>query len=282
MKIIEKLLKDLGIKGDLSKQIIEEAKKDDSTFDLTPAVASATEHVRMLLENDSEFVDKFKTAEKGKQLDIFTRDLKKTFGLTSEEIKDKKIDEILDLVKTKTTTNSNKDVQKLQEELITLNNKVKEYEEEIIPNVKKEVEVTRKNIFIENALNKKITARELRVAYDAAYPSLMANLNSQFDLDIDDKQNIHLLQKGSNLKALKQDKSGELTIDEFIDTKFKEWKFIKESNADDGAGAGTGAGKQRVVVDTGNGEEKKGLAGANKAVEALENAKRLKEQSLKD
>lgn len=283
MKLLEKLLKDLGVKPELAKQIIDEAKKDESTFDIAPAVAAVTEHQRMLLENDSEFVDKFKTAEKGKQLDIFTRDLKKTFGLSAEEIKDKKIDEIIELVKNKSVANSNKDIQKLQEDLIEATKRIKQYEDEIIPGVKSEVENTRKSIFIENAITQKLGGKKLRVAFEAAYPSVMTTLKEQFDIDIDDKKNVHLLQKGSKLKALKADKSGELLVDEFIDSKLKEWKFVAESNADDAGG--DGEQKKIIIQQSQSGNEGgtgKGFVGAQKAIQALEDSKKITKAATSD
>lgn len=262
----------LGIPQAEAQKLIDESAKEDSTLDVQALVKQATDHQRNIFMNDTEIIDKFKGEEKGKQLDIITRDLKKTFGLTSEEIKDKGIKEIIELSKTKATTTSDKGVEQLQADIIALTNKVKDYEENIIPSKLAEVEGHKKKISVEHELTKLISGKKLRVPFDAAFPSVINFLGEKYDLDINEQKQLAIFLKGSKTSPLKDDKSGILGLNDILDSKLKEWKFLEESNADI-----TDKNVKKVIVDdpNSNGQKKVHFPGADKATAALEEAKNL-------
>lgn len=275
MNKILAILKAMGIAEAEAQKLIEASKDDAIQFDINPLVAMAAAHQRKLFENDPEIIDKFKGEERGKQLDIITRELKKTFGLSSDEIKDKAIKDVIEFAKTKATTTTDKSVETLQNELIAANNKLKDYEENVIPSKLAEVEGHKKKITIENELTKLISSKKLRVPFEAAFPTLTGHLSNQYDLDIDDKKQLHIYLKGTKVQPTKEDKTGLLGINDIMDSKLKEWKFIEESNAGAGTGTGTGQQRQQVIVDDPNGGtgKKVHFPGAEKAKAALEEAK---------
>jgi hypothetical protein len=268
MNKILALLKAMGIAEAEAQKLIE-ASKDAATadvFDIVPLVKMATDHQRSIFLNDTEIIDKFKGEEKGKQLDIITRDLKKTFGLTSEEIKDKGIKEIIELARTKATTNTDKGIEQLQADVIALTNKVKDYEENIIPSKLAEVEGHKKKITIDNELTKLVSGKKLRVPFDAAFPSIVNFLSEKYDLDMDDKKQLNVFLKGQKVHPTKDDKTGLLGLNEILESKLKEWKFVEESNADQGTKT-----TQQVIVDDPNKKTDKAqnFPGAEKAKAAL-------------
>jgi len=275
MKHLKKLLKNLGLNDEAIDKFVKEGLSDDADFDISKMQESVLAHSRKMLENDQEFINTIKGQEKGRQLDIVTHAIKKQFDLSADEIKEKDIKEIIELAKAKSIASSSKDVQTLQKELTDAVSKLKQYDEEVIPGIKKEVDSQRKAILIENELTKRLGSKKLRVAFEAAMPSLMTHLKESFDLDIDDKKQLALLQKGSTLKALKADKTGELTIDEIMDAKLKEWKFIEESQAD------KKDTKEIVITDKGGDNGGAGFAGAAKAQAALQKAKEMTEAATK-
>lgn len=202
--------------------------------DLDALVSSYKKSQRDIFENDADFIGKIQTAEKAKQLDIITREIKKNFDLTPDEIKDKSIKEVIEIAKTKIGSSADKDVKTLQDELTKASARVKELEETEIPKIKGEVDGHKKTINVENALVKYLGSKKLRVELDAAYPGLKAYLEENYDIDLDekDKKKLVLFQKGTKLSPLSADKSKTLTVDEITDGKLKEWKFLEESKAD--------------------------------------------------
>lgn len=267
MNKILSLLKAMGIPEAEAQKLIEASKEQATadSFDIQPLVKLATDHQRSLFMNDTEIIDKFKGEEKGKQLDIITRELKKTFGLSSEEIKDKGIKEIIDLARTKSTSSTDQGIEKLQKENIDLVNKLKDYEENVIPSKIAEVEGHKKKITIENELTKMVSGKKLRVPFDAAFPAIINHLADKYDLDIDEKKQLAVFVKGQKIHPTKDDKTGLLGLGDILDSKLKEWKFVEESNADQ-----TPKNQQTVIIDEPKGGEKKiHFPGAAKAEAAL-------------
>lgn len=264
------LLKSLGVSDADAKKIVEESKNDDSQFDVQPLIDGAIAHQRKLFENDVDIIEKFKGEERGKQLDIISRDLKKTFGLASEDIKDKSVKEIIEIARTRTVSGADKSVNDLQTELLAAHNKIKDFEENVIPQTRAEVEVQKKRVNIENELTKLIGSKKLRVPFDAAFPSIVNHLSEKYDLDIDEKKQLNVFLKGSKVQPTKDDKTGLLGLGDILDSKLKEWKFVEESNADKGGEAD----KKIIKIEEGDNNKKSmQFPGAQKALEALEAAK---------
>jgi hypothetical protein len=98
-------------------------------------------------------------------------------------------------------------------------------------------------------------------------------LGEKYDLDIDEKKQLNVFLKGSKVHPTKEDKTGLLGLNDILEAKLKEWKFVEESNADQ-----TPKTPQNVVIDEPKGEKKIQYPGAKKAEEALKEAKELSKQ----
>lgn len=246
MAVIEKLLKQIGLPQSTIKEVLA-AEADSTDFDVSPVVTSFKESQRTLYENDADLAETFKAQERGKLLDIWTNKVKKDFGLTSEQVKGLKMDEVIALAKTESLKNGTKELTQIQEELLAANNKLKEFEEVTIPSVKAEVEREKKAFKINNDLQKLIPVDKLRVPVETVQKIVNADILSRYDLDVDDKGVINIFQKGSKLHVKNSDGTKLLSINDAIEDVLKTNKFIKESNADDNGGqGGQGAGKRNV------------------------------------
>lgn len=275
--VIEKLLKQIGLPADKIKEVIAADKEEKSDFDIAPIVDAFKENQRALFENDGDLAEKFYARERGKQLDIVTNQIKKAFGLTSDLIKDKKIAEVIELAKAESTKGLSKEMQQLQEEALAAANKVKEYEETLIPQIKSEVAKEKKQFLINNKMRSLIPgADKLRVPAETVDKIVNADILSQYDLDMDEKGNITLFEKGKTIHAKSADGTKLLTITDAMNTVLTANKFIKESNADDnGAEGGKGgeAGKTKIYTKE---EIAKMPLGQQKAIE---HSQRLAEEA---
>lgn len=228
-----------------------------------------------LLKNDATIVAEIQGAEKAKNFDQFERKMKQVFALTSEEIKDKKFDEIIAIAKAKIGTGADKTTTELQEQLLALENKVKDYEDVQIPKIKGEVAVEKKKFELgekfKSAIPKTNEKGEdiLRMPFDTVHKLLKLDLEEAYDFDTDDKGAWVIKQKGTDLLAKSADGTKFLSMDEFVNGRLEHHKALVKSNAG-GAGAGTGTGKPAAVIDGADVKEKTaGQLKAEKNLEAL-------------
>ena len=84
MSKIEAFLKKLGVKSD----VINKLNSEDET-NIDELVQSYKSGYREVMLNDPEFIQPIKDEIKGSELSKIEHKIKKTFGLSSEEIKDK-------------------------------------------------------------------------------------------------------------------------------------------------------------------------------------------------
>ena len=220
-----------------------------STLDAAGAdalVISFKDKQKQIYENDPELITKIQAAEKGKQLDIITRKLKATFALPAELVKDKSVEEIITLAKGEATKGYDKTTQDLQAEIMAANTKLKEYEETIIPSVRAEVDKHKKGFNINQKLTKFLAEQKLRVPMDAAFPAVESFLNSNFDIDLDDKGEFQIFTKGTKLAPQKADKTGLLTVNDIVTEQLNKFQFIEKSN---GGAGGDDKKKEIIPID---------------------------------
>lgn len=274
MAVIEKLLKQIGLSSSDISAVIKADQDNEADFNIDEIVTKHKESQRILAENDPDLVEKFASKERGKQLDIITRKLKNEFGLTSDQIKDKKIEEVIGIAKIESQKGSNKDLQTLQDENLLLINKVKEYEEVKIPKIINEIENEKRIFKINNGLSKMIPNNDvLRVPTETAQLIINAKIGELYDLDMDEKGEIIVYNKGSKLQAKSQDGTKLLTANDLVESIAKANKLIKESNADD---ADTTTTAKKVIQPFKPEDVKKMPIGQQKAIA---HAERLAEEA---
>lgn len=251
------------------------AKYDDAAFkpDISALVDEARGHQKTLLENDKEFVDAIRGKEKGRQRDIFEAQMKKKFGLTPEEMKDKSTEEIVALAHTKATTTGNKTLDDITLELTNVKAENKRLLEEEIPKVRSEVDGHKQMFELNQSITKKFSAygEKLRVPAEAAQTATLSALSGKYDMSLNEKGEIEFRDKGTKMLAKSKDGTKILTADDVFEGQMKEFQFLKESNVDDNKD------KKKPVVtvekDENAGKQTRGYQGLSKAEQHLESIK---------
>jgi len=246
------LLLRIGISKENAEKIAT-AKADDSAdvFDLETLITDWKANQISLMKNEPQIVDEIRAAELAKQRNLFEQKIKQVFGLTGEELKDKKYDEIILLAKEKASNKSDKTGAELQDQILALTNENKRLLEEEIPKIKNETTLHKKKFDINQALMKKIPMGDdkLRIPFETASKLALSDLNELYDIDMDEQGAVILLEKGKELKAKSKDGTKFLTADEIINERLEFHKALVKSNSG-GAGAGAaGAGAATVVVE---------------------------------
>jgi len=194
-------------------------------------ISGIVDHQKKLLRNDADFVGEIKSAEKGRILSLNEQLVKKTFGLSAEETKDKNFAEIVALGQAKLMSKSGATTEELQKELVAANSRIKDFEENEIPKIRGEVESHKKKINVNFKLAELIGGYDFSVAKPAAQSAFMAHVDAKFDLTEDDKGEIVVKVKGSDLSPKNADGTKILGIKDIAQSTFEEWGFLKKSNA---------------------------------------------------
>lgn len=234
--MFEKFLKSIGVDAKTISELTKAVKDGKDDLDVTTFVDDFKTNQKKLLENDPDLVKDIASKEKGKILDMVTRDLKKAFGLDSALIKDKDINEVITIAKAESVKGISKDLTTIQQELVDMTAKVKDYEDVKIPAIKAEVENQRKSMVIGSKLKSKLPMTDLRVPPETVDLVLNSQLAAMYDLDLDDKGEVVIYGKGTKLYAKASDGTKLLTLDDVMTDILKKNQFIKESNADDADG----------------------------------------------
>jgi hypothetical protein len=271
-ELIALLLK-IGISKENAEKIASGTSEESTeTIDTEELFQEWKTNQISLMKNEPSLVEEVRSAEMAKQRSIFEQKIKQIFALTGEEIKDKKLEEIISLAKEKATSKTDKTSAELQEQILQLTNENKRLIEEEIPKVKNEVTTYKKKFDIEQILMKKIPsdAEKLRIPFETASKLAIGDLHDSYDVDIDEKGSIVLLEKGKDLKAKSKDGTKFLSVDDVIAERLEAHKAIVKSN---GAPAGQ-PGANVVVVEPVQGQVK-----TNAMSKAEAHAAKIKEQS---
>lgn len=230
---------------------IEELKanmeKEDYQPDMDAFKTDIRTHQLSMYKNDSDLVSEIRNSEAAKQLDIVDRWIKQEFGLSSEDIKDKKTRELISVAKAKAMENSNKTNEELSNENMQLKAELKKVREEEIPNIQSQIEQDRKALKIEQAIEKLAKdGFEYRNPFDAVYNSNKIAISQKYKWELNESGELELIDVKTGLKAKTQDGTNFLNPKDLWKETSKNNGFLKESNADDDGNKG--AGGQGVVT----------------------------------
>lgn len=226
---------------------------DEAEFDADKLLSDFTAKQAELLKNDKEFISTIQENEAKKWNDIWATKIKQATGLTAEEIKDKNQKEIVALAVDKLRKKGDSTTEQLQQANIELENKLKEYEEKIIPETKAEVENFKRSIKKESAFEKAFDGFELGVSKKVAMAAVRASLGNQYVDDINDKDELEIYLAGEGkLKPKSKDGTKLLGAKEFIQEILSEEKLLKVS----GGGNGGGGKKDDIIITSKDGDKK--------------------------
>lgn len=237
------LLKGLGFPSAHIKTIEDNWDKKDFVVDPSTMIPDFQTAQKELYEDDPDIVQAIDAKAKGRERDIMERAVKKAFGLSAEETKDKDFNAIIDIAKKKVTGSSDKTTQELQEKLLAAEIENKRLLEEEIPTIKTQVDKDRKAVKVEvmfekvaNELAAELIAKNpkaMRMPFATALKTAKVLLNESMDFDIDDKdENILVVKDKKGLKIKASSGTAFLTPKDAVLNVWKENQFLAESNAD--------------------------------------------------
>lgn len=261
MKHAEQFLKKIGLSKDILDKLNSE--EDVNIDELTSSFKSSLKDV---FSNDPDFIQPIKDEVRGTELSKIEHRIKKTFGLSSEDLKDKKFDEIISTAYEKAKATSAEGAGELQNKLIELTKENKRLIEEVIPSKEAEATNTIKSFKKDSALRSALSKKSLIVSPEVVLPAVQTFLSSQFEIDVTDSGDLDIKTK-NGLKPLNSDGTKALTFEEILDNHLTSLNVVKQSN-----GGATGSGTPKPAATpaaganggTGN-EPKFNLPGLQKA-----------------
>jgi hypothetical protein len=282
---LKQLLKKLGVESETITALENDDADALKNFDPEAAATSIREATATALKNDSGFMDGLEKSIRGKVLSSKERKLMKLFNISKEEYdalpEATKFDSLMELANEKAEASSGATDEKLKgdlktarEEIIKLNDKVSNYEEKVIPELKNQTALERDNMQLETLARKTLQKESLAVDPDFAYGSLMGTLQKKYDVKLNEsKDSLTLQQKGKELDVIVDNKP--LTFEAALKAEIEAAGIGKKSNAKGDGARGKGAGG---ADDDDPGADKKfKFAGSSKAEQrAAELAARAK------
>lgn len=277
MKNFEKFLKKIGVKDTVIQTLSseEEVNVDDLSTEFKG-------NFKSVISNDPDFIQGIKDEIRGTELSKIEHKIKKTFGLSADEIKDKKFDEIISIAKDKADKAGSATGEELQNQMIELKKENKRLLEEVIPEKENQAKETIRTFHRENKIRSIVGSKSLIVAPEVVLPAVQTFLSQNYNLDLDDQGEVVIKTK-NGLNPLNQDGTKVLTFDEIVDGHLKSLNVVKQSNAGQGQGSGEGSGKGLSKFLDNSGQQNNGSGdayvppGLKKAQENAESLKGMKE-----
>lgn len=268
MSKIETFLKKIGVKAEVISKLNSEEE-----INVDEIVSSWKNGYREVISNDPDFIQPIKDEIKGSELSKIEHKIKKTFGLSAEDLKDKKFDEIIATAYEKTKVASSATSDELQQRLIELTKENKKLVEEVIPAKESEAKEFIKSYKKENLIKSALLSKPLSVKADIAYLSIQDYLSKNYNVDIDDN-NQFILKTKNGLAPLSEDGTKTLSFEEILDKKLTEDGLIKQSNGD--PAKAMPQGKKLPLVETKGDGQTYNLPGLKIAEENAERMKNLR------
>ncbi len=182
MTNIEKFLKKIGVPSDA----ITKLNGDDQELNVDDIAAEFQNIQRDVLKNNPDFISSIRGEVKGTELSKIEQKIKKTFGLSAEDVKDKKFDDIISVAFDKMNKTAGAGAEELQKRLIELTNENKHLVDEIIPQKENEAKQAIKTFKRESFIQSAIAKRSLIVSPEVVKPAVQTYLESNFNVDVDD------------------------------------------------------------------------------------------------
>lgn len=231
LKAIE-FIKSLGV----PESVISALESADDTFDVSESVQSTEEHfVNFYKEKVKDEIHK---AGKGAGYAEATTAVKKIFSLTEAEIKDVKGDfsKVLELAQGKLSDKSgNKElveqVNNLKQQVIDYENKVKEYDENVIPNLKIQAQAEVKESKTKGMIATGLQKQKIIGSPEYVIPGFTTYFLSKYKVDFDE-QGKEIFTDINGAKVY-NDKKQEMTLEDALILEGKAKNIFAVSNAGD-------------------------------------------------
>jgi hypothetical protein len=225
-KAIE-FLKTIGVPEDVVTSI--ESANDET--DLSGFVDLTENHFTNYYKERVK--DEIHKAGKGSAYAEAKNFVKKQFGLTEAEIKELDFQGVLKLVNDRVSEKSgNKDLleqlNQAKQTIIDYENRVKDFEETVIPSIKSESESAIRSFKVNQAIQAEVSKHPLIGASQYVVPGFTQDFNKKYKVEVDDSGTA-IVTDLNGAKVYDKNKK-ELTLSELIVIEGKESKIFKESN----------------------------------------------------
>lgn len=259
MDELKKILKGLGVKAEHIETLMgsdEDAKKAIKSEDV---VKDAKQRLSDTLMNDSAFIDPIEQRMRGKVLSSKERKLMKLFGIDQEAFDalpdENKFDALMELAHKKANegkkepSEAAKEIEKLQTLIKEREKAIKELNEIEIPRIKGEVTSALQGMKIQNRVSGAVSKRELIVKPEFAISSVLSELSSRYDLQMNEAGDVVLKQKGKDLEVFVDNEK--LSLEKAIDSIVEDAGIVRKNNGDGGSEGGGGSRKKIEDKDSG-------------------------------
>ena len=246
MDELKKILKGLGVKAEHIETLMgsdEDAKKAIKSEDV---VKDAKQRLSDTLMNDSAFIDPIEQRMRGKVLSSKERKLMKLFGIDQEAFDalpdENKFDALMELAHKKANegkkepSEAAKEIEKLQTLIKEREKAIKELNEIEIPRIKGEVTSALQGMKIQNRVSGAVSKRELIVKPEFAISSVLSELSSRYDLQMNEAGDVVLKQKGKDLEVFVHNEK--LSLEKAIDSIVEDAGIVRKNNGDGGSEGG--------------------------------------------
>ena len=225
MSNIDQFLKKIGVPADT----IAKLTGDDTDVNIDDLSIGFRSVQRDVLKNDPDFIQPIKDEIRGSELSKIEHRIRKTFGLTSDQVKDKKFDEIITIAHEHSSKSSTAGADELQQKLIELSTENKRLVDEVIPAKENESKNAIKTFKRESIIQSMIAKRSLIVSSDVVIPAVKSFIDSNYNVDVDDAGQLVVKTK-NNLNPLNGDGTKIVTFDEILDGHLATLGVVKQSN----------------------------------------------------
>lgn len=224
MKNIETFLKKIGVPSSTISKLTSEEEINVDEF-----AKSFKDNYRDVISNDPDFIQPIKDEIRGTELSKVEHKIKKTFGLNSDEIKDKKFDEILQTALDKVKSTGSTTSEELQNKIIELTRENKRLNEEIIPAKENEAKEQIKSFKKESSIRSMLGSKQLVVSPEVVFPAVQNYINKSFNVDVDEDGSL-IVKTKDGLNPLNEDGTKVLSFDEILENQLKNLNVLKQSN----------------------------------------------------
>jgi hypothetical protein len=278
-----KFLISLGIPKEraeaMSKTIPDDATATPDA-DVEAALQSAVDHQNDLYKNGDEYKNALKDKHSQALREVMEKSEKKILsiaGMTKEDVKDLKYDEIVELAFKKASKTGDKSVDDLQAELVKKDNEIKNLNEVVIPTLKGEVETEKTTLKTNAAFLQHIAKLKLREGTDQEDAMILFQqklAKSGYKPAFNEKGEL-LIKNQDDSEVLSEDKRSKLKTEDIFN-KFLDGQ-IEKSAAPEGD-------KKKEIIDVDKDKKNKPANGSvvNANIEkSKKHAQMLKEQASK-
>lgn len=155
------------------------------------------------------------------------------FGLTAEEAKDKKYDELVELAKTKAASNKDKTTEEVQKELTRVSDELKTAMEVTIPSIRAEVDQAKSVFLLDNSFAKTLSSKEFPLLDGFELNDVIESIKRKaeskgFKVSVDDKGELEITNADGS-KITTADRKGFMSPKEIL--KDIANPFLKKSKA---------------------------------------------------